>query len=233
MSWAHSRVRRRGSCVRRRSVRRGQSAAALDRRAPEFSVPRDQYDIAVEHERAGEMDRVVAPECVVVSELPGVVGEGFVDPDDQQLAMQRPERFARSRVPPCTQTSGAACRCKRRSTLGVGHDARCPRERSGPEVRDQLRAVLDDHELDERGGVEVEDQRRCSATRSETVPRAFTSARRALRGRDGRVMSPRCSSCANGSSWSTADSRAIGLPRRVTTTCAPRSTRSRCSLRRS
>ena len=50
----------------------------------------------------------------------------------------------------------------------------------------QLRSVLDDHELDERGGVEVEDQRRCSATKSETGPRAVTSARRALHGDEGR-----------------------------------------------
>ena len=48
-----------------------------------------------------------------------------------------------------------------------------------------FRAGLDDDQLDERGGVEVQDQRRCSATRSETEPRAFTFARRELRARVG------------------------------------------------
>jgi hypothetical protein len=71
----------------RRSARGRQTAAALDRRASEFCVPGNQYDLAVEDKRAGEMNRVVAPERLLSSELPGLVGEGRVDPDNQQLAM--------------------------------------------------------------------------------------------------------------------------------------------------
>ena len=47
---------------------------------------------------------------------------------------------------------------------------------SGPELRDELGAVLNDYQLDKRRGVEVESQRRCSETRSETAPRAFVCA---------------------------------------------------------
>ena len=47
------------------------------------------------------------------------------------------------------------------------------------------------------------------------------------------VMSPRRTRSSTGSSISALDSRAMRRPRRVTSSVAPRSTRSRCSLRRS
>ena len=102
-----------------------------------------------------------------------------------------------------------------------------------PQVRRDIGAVLDDDQLDQRRGVEVQRQRRCSATSSDTEPRAATLARRRERGRSGKRTSPRRTSSAKASSRPIADSRATRLPRRVTTISTPCSTRSRCSLKRS
>jgi hypothetical protein len=75
-------------------VRRGQTAAALDRRTSEVSVPRDKYYVGVEDKRTGEMYGVIAAERVVFGELPRLLGERPVDPDRQQLAPQRLELVA-------------------------------------------------------------------------------------------------------------------------------------------
>lgn len=75
-----------------------------------------------------------------------------------------------------TKTPAASSGRQRGASLGVGQDAGRCRMESGPELRDELGAVLNDYQLDKRRGVEVESQRRCSETRSETAPRAFVCA---------------------------------------------------------
>jgi hypothetical protein len=130
------------------------------------------------------------------------------------------------------QAPGPPRRDECRARFRVGKDTGGGRV-AVPQLRCDIGAVLDDDQLDQRRGVDVQPQRRCSATSSDTEPRAATSARRRERGRSGKRTSPRRTSSANPSSRPIADSRATRLPRRVTTISTPCSTRSRCSLKRS
>jgi hypothetical protein len=130
------------------------------------------------------------------------------------------------------QAPGPPRRGQCRARFRVGKDTAGGRV-AVPQLGCDLGAVLGDDQLDQRRGVEVQPQRRCSATSSDTEPRAATLARRDERGRSGKRTSPRRTSSANASSRPIADSRATRLPRRVTTISTPRSTRSRCSLKRS
>lgn len=94
---------------------------------------------------------------------------------------------------------------------------------SVPEFFGEVRSLLREDELDERRGVEVGDQRRCSETRSDTGV-TDRSCLRPLLGRLGLVgsrTSPRARRSASGSPPSTAESRATRLPRIVTTTSPP------------
>ena len=101
-----------------------------------------------------------------------------------------------------------------------------------PQLGGHLGAILGNHELDQRRGVEVEDQARCSETRSETEPLPFTRADRGERDPSGIRTRPRRARASSGRSPSPLR-RATGRPRRVTTISPPPSTRSRYSLRRS
>src|ERR1700684_1066015 len=167
------------------------------------------------------MNCVVAAQGGLLGELAGLACELYVDADERQLPVQRLEALERTCVRGGGKPGAAPCCRERRATLGVGEDARNPRMRSPPQLARQLRSLLGDHELDERRGVEIKDQRRCSATSSETGPRAFTCARRAARCRLGGVTRPRRTRSCRGSLSLTAESRAIGRPRRVTSTSAP------------
>lgn len=105
----------------------------------------------------------------------------MVDPHQKQLILQRLELRERARVGAGAQPPSPTGAGKRRATLGVGEDAGRRPQRRAPELARQLRTRLDDDKLDERRGVEIEDQRRCSAIRSETESRASTLARRSAR----------------------------------------------------
>lgn len=74
-------------------------------------------------------------------------------------------------LPKAIQTPGGR---KGGPPLRIGKDARCSGIGAAPELCCQVRPVLDNDELYQRRGVEVEDQARCSETRSETEPAPFT-----------------------------------------------------------
>src|SRR3954452_170233 len=116
--------------------------------------------------------------------------------------------------------------------LWIGEDARRGGIGTAPQLGRQLGSILDDNELDQRRGVEVEDQARCSETRSETEPVLFTCADRGECVPCGIRTRPRRARASSGRSPSPLR-RATGRPRRVTTISPPPSTRSRYSLRRS
>ena len=215
------------------SVRGGDGTSALLRGALEVPIPGDKRDVGAERERARKVDGVVSAQLVLLGKLARPLCERPVDPDQHQLALQGLELLPRPPVARGAQPTATTSCSERRATLGVAEDAgRRPKART-PQLGHQLGAGLDNDELDERGGVEVQNQRRCSAMRSETEPRELTRARRELRARAGRVTRPRRTRSSSGSAPSMAESRAIGWPRRVTTTSAPRRARSRCSLNRS
>jgi hypothetical protein len=66
---------------------------------------------------------VIAAERVFFGELPRLLGERPVDPDRQQLALQRLELVACRCVCMWRQASAATRSRKRSSTFGVGQDA--------------------------------------------------------------------------------------------------------------
>src|SRR5580704_4153345 len=105
------------------------------------------------------MNRVVAAQGESLGKLAGLACELYVDADERQFAVHRLEVLERTRVrgggEPCT----AACGRERGATLGVGEDARDRGMGGRPQPACQLGAFVGDHELDERGGVEVADQR--------------------------------------------------------------------------
>jgi hypothetical protein len=179
------------------------------------------------------MDRVVTAEAELLRQVPRLVRERDVDADQEELVLDRLEIFngldVIRRGEPATPLGGG----ESGASLGVGEDARRRRVSRLPQLRGKLGAVLGDDQFDQRRGVEVEIQRRCSGTRSETEPRDLTRGRFDRLDAFGAVTSPRRTSSSSASSPSTADSRAIGRPRRVTTTSEPRWTRSRYSLSRS
>lgn len=179
------------------------------------------------------MDGVVTAQAELLRKVPGVLRETRVDADQEQLVLDRLEVLDGLGVIGCLEPAGAPSGREGGASLGVREDARSRRVPSFPKLGGELGAVLGDDQLDQRRGVEVEVQRRCSATRPETEPRALTRGRFGRRDVAGAVTSPRRTSSWSASSPSTDDRRAIGRPRRVTTTSDPLWTRSRYSLSRS
>jgi hypothetical protein len=104
---------------------------------------------------------VVAAQPVLSGQLSGLVDERAVDADDQQLTMQRLELFAGELVPGSGQTPAASRARECRAALGVVENARCAGKRRVPQLGCDLGVILNDDELDQRRGVEVQDQRRC------------------------------------------------------------------------
>jgi hypothetical protein len=84
-------------------------------------------------------------------------------------------------------------RCGRSTRLGVDEMPRDGRRRAVPQLVDEIGAGLVKDELDQSPGVEVDDQRRCSAMRFDTDPPALIPRLPARRrfGREGSSMSPR------------------------------------------
>src|SRR4249919_3047025 len=128
------------------------------------------------------MNRVVTTQPDCFSVLASVTREALVDLDPDQLTRTRIEIRQRQRVLRGGESLRAAGGRKGCSPLGIGHHTGCDRVATLPELRDDIGAVLLHHQLDQRRGVEVEDQRRCSRTKSETEPEALTRGTWGVRG---------------------------------------------------
>jgi hypothetical protein len=127
------------------------------------------------------VDRVIATQAQVFGVATGTSGEFLVNPDRSQFRVELLEGRERLPVllsPETIQTPGSRKSCP---ALGVGKNARGCGVDTGPELGRQLGAILNNDELDQRRGVEVENQARCSETRSETEPVPLTTADRGER----------------------------------------------------
>lgn len=156
----------------------GDAQAGSVRRSAKIGIPGDEDRLVViDLQRSCEMYCVIAAQAVLLGKRAGAASQLFVEAKRDQPALQILEVGKR---PPMILPAEAACAFssrQRRPSLRIGEDARSNRAGTVPELGCRVRALLDDYELDERRGVEVEDQRRCSATRSETGPAPFTRAR--------------------------------------------------------
>lgn len=165
----------------RPSACRGDGEAALRRATLEVVIPADESDLRPKGNGARQVDSVISAQLELLGKLPGLPCQWRVNPHQQQLILQRLELRERASVGAGSQPPSPTSAGKRRPTLGVVEDAASRPQRRAPQFARQLRTGLDDDELDERGGVEIKDQRRCSAIRSETESRAPTLASRPLR----------------------------------------------------
>jgi hypothetical protein len=172
---------------------------------------------------ACEVDGVVAAQGVFGGEVAGVAGEWFVDRDDAQLGEEILERGDRADVGRFVDAARASSRCERCACLGVDELARDEQVGAIPQFDGELGAGFVEDQLDQRRRIEVDDQRRWSATRSDTGFAALSRARRArgLRLAVGSRTRPRARRSASGSTSSTGTRRATRRPRIVTTTSAP------------
>ena len=172
---------------------------------------------------ACEVDGVVAAQGVLGGEVAAVAGQRFVDRDDAQLGVEILERGDGADVRWFVDAASARSRGECRACLGVDELARDEQVSAIPELDGEFGAGLVEDELDQRGRVEVDDQRRWSATRSDTGLAALSRARRArgLRGVVGSRTKPRARRSARGSISSTGTRRATRRPRIVTTTSPP------------
>jgi hypothetical protein len=187
-------------------------------------VPRgDENVVAVQMQGACEMDGVVAAQCVLGGEVTGVAGQWFVDRDGAQLGVKLLERGDRADVRRFVDTATASSRSERSACLGVDELARDQDVGAIPELDGEFGAGFVEDQFDERRRIEVDDQRRWAATRSDTGSAALSRARRArgLRGAVGSRTSPRARRSARGSISSTGTRRATRRPRMVTTTAPP------------
>lgn len=211
----------------------GDTQADPFRRPRQISVPGHHDNFVIpQFERGRQVNRVVTAQSKVFGVFAGTSRELLIDTDRGQVGIQLlkvRERLAMLTRPEPIQSAGSR---EGRPTLRIREDARRRRIGALPQLGRQLGPLLDDDELDQRRGVEVEDQACCSETRSETGPAPFTRAKRGERSPCGIRTRPRRVSASSGRSPSPLN-RATGRPRRVTTTSPPPSTRSRYSLRRS
>jgi hypothetical protein len=126
------------------------------------------------------------------------VGQGVGHPHRPQFGENIVEVRQSQRVIFHRQSTPTARGRQRGASLWVGQDARRDGAGAGPELDRLIRSLLLDDQLDQRRRVEVEGQRRCSATRSETEPVPFTRGRRGVRGESGMVTNPRRTRSSNG-----------------------------------
>ena len=213
-----------------RAWRRGSAGVVGDQPAGracggvEGVVPRREENVvAFEVQGACEVDGVVAAQRVLDSEVPGRAGQWFVDRDGAQLGveiLERGDRAGMGRFVDPARTSGGGERC---AGVGVDELTRDQDVSAIPELDGELGAGFVEDQLDERRRIEVDDQRRWSATRSDTGLAALSRGRRA-RGLGGAVGSrtrPRARRSAKGSISPMGTRRATRRPRIVTTTCPP------------
>ena len=236
LSWRRLRRSRIGPVVRAdgvggraRSVARsprvvGDKPAGRASGGVERVVPRGKKNVvASELQGACEVDGVVAAQRVLGGEVAGLKGERFVDRDDAQLGVELLERCDASGVSWLVDATCASCRGERGARLGVDELAGDEQVGAIPELNGELGAGFVEDQLDQRRRIEVDDQRRWSATRSDTGVAVLSRARRprGLRGAVGSRTRPRARRSARGSVSSTGTRRATRRPRIVTTTSAP------------
>jgi hypothetical protein len=158
----------------------GHELAGCARGRVEGLVPRCQQDVvARDVQRACEVDGVVAAQGVLCGEFAGLAGERFVDCDDAQLGVEVFERGDRVDMRRLIDPAGAGGRCECCACLGIDELARDEEVGSVPELYGELGARFVEDQLDQRRCIEVDDQRRWSATRSDTGLAAFNRARSA------------------------------------------------------
>jgi hypothetical protein len=136
-----------------------------------------QTEVALEVQGACEVDGVVAAQGVLGGEVAGLAGEWFVDRDDAQLGVEILERGDGADVGRFVDAASASSRCERCACLGVDELARDEEVGAIPELHGELRAGFIEDQLDHRRRIEVDDQRRWSATRSDTGLAALSRAR--------------------------------------------------------
>ena len=125
-----------------------------------LDIPRDQRGGFAEEHCAGQVNGVVAPQPDLGCEVARSTRNCLIQTDDRQLGVGCVEVTDRVAVRGDRESARAACGGERGTTFGVGEDARGSGMRRVPELRGQLRPVLDHYELYQRRGVEVERQRR-------------------------------------------------------------------------
>jgi hypothetical protein len=116
------------------------------------------------------MNGVVAAQAVKLGEFTRGSRQGVVDADHAKLGVEvvdspdgAAQRVCIDPAHPVGQRGRGAC-------LWVDEMTGCDMASSVPELLGEVRSLLGKDELDERGRIEVGDQRRCSATRSDTGP---------------------------------------------------------------
>ena len=202
----------------------GEKPARRARGRVERVVPRGEEDVvAYEVQGACEVDGVVAAQGMPGGEVAGLAGQWLVERDGAQLGVEILERGNRADVSRFADTARAGGRGERRAGLGVDELARNQEVGAIPKFDGELGASFVEDQLDERRSIEVDDQRRWSATRSDTGLAALSRARRArgLRGAVGSRTRPRARRSARGSISPTGTRRATRRPRIVTITSPP------------
>lgn len=177
----------------------GDTQACLARRLAQIAVPGDDDRLPVKLQGSREVHGVIAAQAVFLGKRASAVGKLRVYAERNHPALQIPEI---GNGAPMSLPAKATCAFsgrQRRPSLWIGEDARGHRGGAVPEFGRRVGVILDDDELDERRSVEVEDQRRCSATKSDTEPAAFTRACRRVRGFSGMRTRPRRVRSSSGS----------------------------------
>lgn len=176
---------------------------------------------------SSQVHSVVRPERLGLSEIAGLPHEIVVEVDELELS-QEPVEFA-YRSPKVGTRDPARARSLREA--GSPFDGRQTNtdkpECLVPGVAGGLRAGLIDQQGNDRRGIEVGNQRRCSAMRSDTVPGVFSGfGRLRLRCLAG-VTRPSRINRSIVRSPLIGRTRAIARPRSVMTTSSPACTRAR------
>jgi len=177
-------------------------------------VPGDKYEVGVLHaERGRQVHGVIAAQGVGLGDLAGLLCEPPIDADDPPGRAGPLEVLhgdpPRTLIDPARALGGR----ERRARLGIHEPTPDARRRPRPQLVGDRRALLVDERLDQRRRVEVDDQRRCSATRSATG--AVGLGRPRFRGRQSRCgswTSPRSRRSASGSATDAGVSRAHPPP---------------------
>ncbi len=199
--------------------------AACDHRVCQIAIPCDRDEPGVFNaDRGREMNGVVPAQAVKLGEFACELRQRAIDANHAQLGIKIVNRADRTAQRVCVDPPHPAGQRRRRARLWVYELAGCCYEAGlVPDLFGEVRSLLGENELDQCGRIEVNDQCRCSATRSDTGSSDW-SCRCPVLGRLGWVgsrTSPRARRSASGSSAFTGESRATRLPRIVTTTSPP------------
>src|SRR5207302_1098758 len=106
---------------------------------------------------------VVSAQRPLIGELAGAMGELAIHLEHKQLVMENSELPAGVSMVRGSQSTGARCGRERCACLRIAQDAGDHPDGRVPKLDRGAGAVLGHQELDQGGGVEVMDQRRCWA----------------------------------------------------------------------